>query len=189
MGAALDAVRFGGLVCLTSTSGEQGELARLGQVAGQSCSAGLLASPCCGQLGQWGVVSESLIFRMPCSALPCPATPRAGTIAGGRDAANALALYGMHLAPVPSANEQVGSGAGRSSSCQYTLALQASWVLHTGCACVPCTHSRASLLLVLRLRCRLYRPSAPLPCLLWPLQGLRMLIGLAHREALARRLM
>ena len=25
-------------------------------------------------------------------------------------------------------------------------------------------------------------------CLLWSLQGLRMLIGLAHREALARRL-
>ena len=28
----------------------------------------------------------------------------------------------------------------------------------------------------------------PLLCLLWSLQGLRMLIGLAHREALARRL-
>ena len=38
VGAALDAVRFGGLVCLTSTSGEQGgadELAALGQVVGQ----------------------------------------------------------------------------------------------------------------------------------------------------------
>ncbi len=48
----------------------------------------------------------------------------AGTIAGGRDPWSALALYGQHLAPVPSANEQ----------------------------------------------------------------GLRMLIGLAYREALARRL-
>lgn len=48
----------------------------------------------------------------------------AGTIAGGRDPTSALALYGQHLAPVPSANEQ----------------------------------------------------------------GLRMLIGLAYREALARRL-
>ncbi|KAL4421997.1 hypothetical protein ABPG77_005427 [Micractinium sp. CCAP 211/92] len=67
VGASLDAVRYGGLVCLTSTS---------------------------------------------------------GTIAGGRDAASALALYGVHLAPVPHANEQ----------------------------------------------------------------GLRMLIGLAHREAMARRL-
>ncbi|KAL4440307.1 hypothetical protein ABPG75_003308 [Micractinium tetrahymenae] len=67
VGASLDAVRYGGLVCLTSTS---------------------------------------------------------GTIAGGRDPASALALYGQHLAPVPHANEQ----------------------------------------------------------------GLRMLIGLAHREALARRL-
>ncbi|KAI7837842.1 hypothetical protein COHA_008330 [Chlorella ohadii] len=67
VGAALSAVRYGGLVCLTHT---------------------------------------------------------AGTIAGGRDPCSALALYGQHLAPVPSANEQ----------------------------------------------------------------GLRMLIGLAYREALARRL-
>jgi tRNA (guanine26-N2/guanine27-N2)-dimethyltransferase len=33
-------------------------------------------------------------------------TSTAGTLAGGRDPANSLALYGCHLAPIPSANEQ-----------------------------------------------------------------------------------
>jgi hypothetical protein len=144
VGAALDAVRFGGLVCLTSTSGEQGELARLGEVAGQGCSAGLLGSPCwAGQLGQWCVVSESLIVRMYCPALPCPATPRAGTIAGGRDAANALALYGMHLAPVPSANEQV-----RRSGTQLLMPIHTSTTGILGTAhwlCMCAMHSQQSL--------------------------------------------
>ena len=66
-------------------------------------------------------VSAALVTVLPCTALPvyCPALPRTGTIAGGRDAANALALYGMHLAPVPSANEQVEGSGMWGSPCQY----------------------------------------------------------------------
>lgn len=44
---------------------------------------------------------------LPGSVLLC--VPSAGTIAGGRDAASALALYGQHLAPVPYANEQASA--------------------------------------------------------------------------------
>lgn len=110
VGAALGALRWGGLVCLTST---------------------------------------------------------AGTIAGGRDTASALALYGQHLAPTPSVNEQVGRW-GRSA------AAWPSW----GAAWTHCGFVHVSVR-VLRLRTADHSPT---------LQGLRSLIGLAHREALARRL-
>lgn len=68
-------------------------------------------------------------IQAPAAAYSLPntaSTPpiRSGTLAGGRDPRSARALFGQHMAPVPSANEQ----------------------------------------------------------------GLRMLIGLAYREALARRL-
>ena len=131
VGAALSAVRYGGLVCLTHTAGAL--CSAQSTVVAHTYPVVLLSRGVAALRLCMGSNAHCFIDRRlhklagrlaSCPTKAAPSMLHAGTIAGGRDPCSALALYGQHLAPVPSANEQ----------------------------------------------------------------GLRMLIGLAYREALARRL-
>ncbi len=190
VGASLDAVRYGGLVCLTSTSGAPCcppcPSCPAGRAAAEQHARGLLPGVCPVhsrlRRSAWQALAPLLHPQRHCStgprcelaaeALLCP--PSAGTIAGGRDAASALALYGLHLAPVPHANEQasallcwLGKWCSGRSSGRRSLVCIPTWAIG----------SSAGVAL----------GDIPMPVGL-NLQGLRMRIGLAHREAMARRL-
>ena len=198
VGAALDAVRFGGLVCLTSTSGAQGGLAawarlRCRLAAVLACwGAGLLrfrlaAVQACWEapvVAGWPASGRCVCSAhhspacLPCLAL-CPATCRHHCGWAGR-CQRAGPLW---HAPGPGAFcQRAGGGRGAGRASAHTPTDTAG---RLPCVCVPCIPQQRG---PPAAPAAPPPPAAALPCPLWWLQGLRMLIGLAHREALARRL-
>lgn len=92
-------------MCLTSTSGGPPSLGLWCMHPGPVCLQ-LQLGCICSQDGPACKCSRGGACAASTGAVHPGPPPCAGTIAGGRDPASALALFGQHLAPVPSANEQ-----------------------------------------------------------------------------------